>query len=374
MPSSENHLNIIAFDVPYPPNYGGVIDIFYKAKALADAGIRIHLHCFAYGRHLSDEMQKTCAEVYYYPRKTTKSLLFNSLPYIVLSRESEELKKNLLKNDYPILMEGLHDTFLLSDIDFSNRKKIVRTHNIEHEYYENLAKAEKNIFKRYYYYNEAGKLRKYESVLKKASCIAAISPNDTKYFSTQFKDVIYLPAFHPDESITSQVGNGNYAFYHGNLAVAENNEAALFLVRKVFNDLDYPLIIAGSKPSSELISEVGSRNNIKIKDDLTPAQIHEYIRNAQCNVLPTFQSTGIKLKLLAALFAGRFCIVNKPMVVNTGLEELCIVADTADEMKKRIIEISEKSFPEREIKNRTETLFVNFSNTKNAEKLIDKLF
>jgi hypothetical protein len=44
------HLHIISFDVPYPANYGGVIDIYYKLKALKKQGIKIHLHCYGYGR------------------------------------------------------------------------------------------------------------------------------------------------------------------------------------------------------------------------------------------------------------------------------------------------------------------------------------
>ncbi len=38
------HLHIIAFDIPFPPDYGGVIDVYYKIKTLSEAGVRIHLH------------------------------------------------------------------------------------------------------------------------------------------------------------------------------------------------------------------------------------------------------------------------------------------------------------------------------------------
>ena len=31
---SDPELNIVSFDVPYPPDYGGVIDVFYKIKEL----------------------------------------------------------------------------------------------------------------------------------------------------------------------------------------------------------------------------------------------------------------------------------------------------------------------------------------------------
>jgi len=296
--------------------------------------------------------------------------LFNTIPYIVLSRESDELKKNLLRNNYPILMEGLHCTFLLGDKEFAKRRKIVRTHNVEHNYYENLAKVESNVFKRYYFYNEANKLREYESVLKQASAIAAISPNDTIHFSKQYKHVHYIPAFHPNTEMTNKEGKGDYAFYHGNLSVGENNEAALFLVNKVFNNLPHTLIIAGTKPSEELANAVEGKTNIFLRSDLSHEEIHEYIREAQCNVLPTFQSTGIKLKLLSALFAGRFCIVNKPMVENTGLQSLCIMANTAEAMKEKINAAFAKEFTVREIDKRESILLEHFSNEKNAQKLM----
>ena len=52
---SKNQLHIVSFDVPYPPNYGGVIDVFYKLKALFDLGIEIYFHTFveSFGFHPS---------------------------------------------------------------------------------------------------------------------------------------------------------------------------------------------------------------------------------------------------------------------------------------------------------------------------------
>ena len=364
-------LHIVSFDVPFPPDYGGVIDVFYKLKALHQKGVRITLHCFEYGRKPRPELEKYAAKVFYYERKTTKSLLFNTYPYIVLTRSSPELKKRLMEDSAPILMEGIHSTFLLNDPDLGKRSIIVRTHNVEHVYYENLARVEKNIFKRYYFYNEAGKLLKYESVLKKASGIAAISPADTKHFSSLQSSVHYIPAFHPFDEVKVKEGSGTFAFYHGNLSVGENNEAAIYLVEKVFNDLPFRLIIAGSRPSQELIKVVKNASNVTLKSDLTPEEIQTHIADAQCNVLPTFQCTGIKLKLLAALFSGRATIVNTPMVKDTGLESLCIVAVTPAEMKSEIIKVMESSgFDSSQLAKRSAVLSSVFSNKINVEKLI----
>jgi hypothetical protein len=371
--SSPHSLHIIAFDIPYPPNYGGVIDIFYKLKALSKAGVRIFLHCYEYGRGPAVELNEFAEKIYYYPRKTAKSLLFNTYPYIVLSRSSPDLRANLLKDDYPVLMEGLHSTFCLNDAAFMGRHIIVRTHNVEHEYYQNLARVEKNIFKKYYFFNEAGKLEKYEACLSKASAIASISPSDTAHFMHKFSGVHYIPAFHPYDKVKIKQHKSDFAFYHGNLSVGENNEAALFLVEKVFNSLSTKLLIAGNKPSPELVKAVRALPNAELRDDLSHIEIQKLIEQAQCNILPTFQSTGIKLKLINALYSGKHCIVNTPMVVNTGLDSLCTITDSAEDMKEAVSKAMDSPFSDQEILKRREILEKDFSNDANARRIIELL-
>lgn len=372
--SSDKHIHIVSFDVPYPPNYGGVIDVFYKIQALAEKGIKIHLHCFKYGRESSEILKRLCHKVHYYPRNVAKSQLFNKLPYIVVSRASEVLIENIAKDNHPVLFEGLHTSYYINDTRLGDRKKMVRTHNIEHDYYNSLAKVESNIFKRYYFYNEATKLESYENVLTKANFVAAISKNDESYFQQKYGNAFYLPAFHSNEKVNIQTGKGPFAFYHGNLGIGENNEAALWLINEVFSNFNHSLLIAGNRPSDELQEAVKKHNNITLISDPTTKQIHQLIADAHVNVLPTFQPTGIKLKLLSALYNGRFCVVNNVMIENTGLERLCVLADSATDMRAEIQRVFKTEFRTSDVKLREKVLAENFSNKINIEKLINKLF
>lgn len=366
----ETNLHIVSFDVPFPPNYGGVIDVFFKIKSLHQSGVKVHLHCFEYGRKQSDELKPVCASVNYYQRNTAKSQLFNKLPYIIISRASESLINNLVKDEYPILFEGLHCCYFLSDARLKNRLKIVRTHNVEHDYYISLARVEKDIFKRYYFYNEAGKLEAFEPILQQANYIAAISLNDTNYFQYRFKNARYIPAFHSNESITCKPGKGSYALYHGNLSIGENNEAALYLVNDVFNELDHQLIIAGNKPSKELRAAINGKVNIQLQADVSISELSNLITEAHINILPTFQPTGIKLKLLTALFKGRHCLVNDTMVENTGLESLCHVAHTTEDFKKHLKRLFKREMNAADLEKRIKVLSENFSNDASAKKLL----
>lgn len=369
-----NYLHIVAFDVPFPPDYGGVIDIYYKLKALHKEGVKIYLHCFEYGRERKAELERYCEKVFYYRRKAGKHLLFNSLPYIVSSRSSEELVNNLLMDNAPILFEGLHCCFHLNDVRFKSRKKIVRMHNIEHTYYSNLAVVEKNFFRKKYFEQEAKKLEKFEAVLQHADGIAAISPADTQELSGKYKNVTNIIAFHPHDKVNIKEGKGNFVLYHGSLAVGENNKAALYLVNEIFKGMDVPLIIAGNGASPELREEVKKNKNIQLREGISTDEIYSLIQNAQVNILPTFQATGIKLKLLSSLFTGRHCVVNSPMVINTGLESLCCIADSAFQMKKEILRLMNTSFTGEEKLKREKILEEKFSNKANAGRLMQLLF
>lgn len=364
-------LHIISFDVPYPPNYGGVIDVFYKLRALHELGCDIILHCFDYGRGVQPELEKYCSKVYYYKRHMSLTKMLSKLPYIVNTRKSNEMISNLLLDNAPILFEGLHSCYFLSDDRLSNRFKIVRTHNIEHDYYANLAQSEKKAFKKIYFNQESKKLKTFEEKLQYANLIAAISANDAYHFKRNFKLVYTVSAFHPYNKVEIKEGIGSYALYHGNLAVAENNLGALFLVNEVFNRTKFPLVIAGSAPSNELIDAVKKHAHITLKGDISTNEINSLISNAHINVLPTFQATGIKLKLLAALFSGRHCLVNNPMVANTGLEELCIVRDSAKEMANEIELLKNIPVSKSMIELRKLLLESTFSNSYNAKLLMD---
>lgn len=370
MTSENRHIHIVSFNVPYPPNYGGVIDVFYKIKALSDLGVKVHLHTFHYGREETERLNQLCEKVYYYPRQKFYQAIYSRVPYIVGSRQSDSLLSTLIEDDYPILFEGLHTCFYLSHPSIRNRFKVVRMHNIEWDYYDSLGKAERNFFRKFYFYAESKKLKEYEEVLRDANLILGISTNDTQYLTDRFSNVAHLPAFHQNTEVLSKVGHGNYALYHGNLSVQENNQAAIYLTRKIFDDIGQTLKIAGRKPSSMLQQEAKNRPNYELYTDPDDDVMAQLISEAHINVLPTFQATGVKLKLINALFNGRFCVVNKPMIEKTGLEELCYVCDSADEMKETIKSLFDKEFTQADLEKRIAVLEKNYSNTANAKNLM----
>lgn len=373
----EKYLHIVAFDIPYPPNYGGVIDVWYKLKALHDRGIKIILHCYEYpGRRRSDKLLDYCSKVYYYPRLVGLNSALSFKPYIVSSRRSDDLINNLAQDKYPILFEGLHSCFYIDDKRLNNRFKVYRESNIEHRYYYSLFKVDKNLKNKVYFLMASLKLKLYQKVLKHASLMLVVSQKDTQYLKNRFPEnkVEYLPSFHPNNQVESLTGKGEYALYNGNIEVPENAHAVAYLIEQVFNNIDIPLIIAGMNPPDYIQKLAGERSNIKVIPNPDDSKMFELIRNAHVNILVTFQATGLKLKLLNTLYKGRFCLVNDKMLNGTGLNELCIVGDTAHAQKVLLKDLFHREFKEPMIQLRKQVLNTQYSNERNAQKLIDLVF
>jgi hypothetical protein len=360
-------LHIIAFDMPYPADYGGAIDIYYKIKALSALGVAIKLHVFLYdGKTASTHLESLCEKVFYYERRRFKNPFTGDVPYIVATRADEALLINLCKDNDPILFEGLHSTAFLSSKKLVGRLKIVRTHNVEHDYYKSLEEAESSFFKKYFFRIESERLRRYEGILSHADLIMPISPKDTRYYRSIFDKVVYLPAFHTSDKVEIADGKGDFVLYHGNLGIGENNKAALFLVHEVFPHLSMPCIIAGNHPTRQLQVAAESLPNVTLMSGISSEDILKKVQQAQVNILVTFQSTGIKLKLLNALHKGRFCVANTEMVEETGLESLCSVAAAAEGLIAATKDCWEKHFTSENIAERQKLLEQQFSNLSGA--------
>ena len=368
----ERHLHIICHDVPYPTDYGGVFDLFYKIKALHQSSVKIHLHCFEYGRGEQSELNKYCSEVKYYSRRHGHHGISHKLPYIVCSRCNDELLENLLQNEYPILAEGVHCSYLLNDERFNNRKIILRLHNVEYLYYKQLYYSSSSLLKKIYYLHESKILKQYEHHIACKAFLVAVSKEDAIFNKKEFgaQHIDYLPVFLPFSEIKSKEGTGCYCLYHGNLSIAENEKTVTWLLQKVFNDLPLPFLVAGKKPSDRLGRMVNQHPQACLVANPSEQEMQDIIEKAQIHILPSFNCTGIKLKLLNALFNGRHCLVNQEAVRNTGLESICHIGSDPGSFKKIISQIYHQAFPADEIERRKKILLAQYDNEKNAKTLI----
>jgi hypothetical protein len=369
----DKNLHIITLNIPYPADYGGMIDSFHRIRSLNKLGINIHLHCFEYGRSHSRELETLCKTVNYYPRRTSILNHFSFLPYNVFSRRSDHLLENLTKDNFPILFDGLHTTYYLDHPALSGRKKFVRVHNIEHLYFNILAEYEKNPIRKLYFLIEAEKLKHYEKIVNKADNLLSVSEIDQEYFEGKYHNSVLIPSFHPFDQVECLQGVGEYIIYHGDLSVNENINACEFLISKIFSKVPYSCIIAGKNPPEQLKTKAAGYKNISIIANPDNDQMSGLIKNAQLNLLFTLSANGLKLKLLISLFSGRHCLVNRNMTKGTLLGPACIIEDSADGIIDKIHHLMKQPFTEGMIAER-ERMLLMYSNSVNAKRLSRLIF
>lgn len=372
----EKHLHIVCLDVPFPVDYGGVFDLFYKIVSLHKQGVKIHLHCFEYGRGQQEELNKYCESVHYYPRRQGHKGFSFRIPYIVSSRINETLMTRLLADDHPILLEGIHCSWPLMDPRFAGRKMVLRLHNVEYRYYSQLARSTWSPYRKLYYWHESRLLRSYEKQIAAKAEILAVTDTDAAIYRKELgaTNCRVLPVFLPFKEVNSKEGVGCFCLYHGNLSVPENDKAATYLLEEVFNDINIPLVIAGKSPSPALEKLAHRQQHTCLVGNPGWDEMQDMITKAQINIIPSFVNTGIKLKLLNVLYNGRHCVVNDETVKGTGLEAACHSGMNAAALKSLIVQLYHQPYGEEEIRLRKLLLEAQFQNERNAQRLITWLW
>jgi hypothetical protein len=364
-------LHIVCLDAPAPADYGGAIDMYYKIEALVQKGFEIVLHYFDYkpGRN-ADPLKRFCKEIHAYPRQNILKSFSLKLPYIVASRINIDLIERLNKDDAPIILEGIHCTGIIPFLKDKSRKVVVRIHNDEAVYYKSLAKFEKGFLKKLYYNIEAALLNRYQQQLPKNITYAFLSVEDAITFKKKYQisHTYFIPCFTAWQQINIKEGFGKYCLYHGNLFVPENNEAAIWLIENVFSKLSIPFIVAGKTPSKQLTDLVHQYSHIKLISTPTDEELETTIKDAHIHVLPSFNTTGVKLKLLHVLSSGRFCITNKAGIAGSGVDNEVSIAETPQDYINLIEALMKEAFTATYIEKRKLQMQL-YNNDINAEKL-----
>lgn len=315
-------IHIVSFDVPFPPDYGGVLDVYLRAKGLKNLGYSVILHCYEYGRGRNHDFSEIADEVHYYDRKNGVKSVFSNLPYIVKSRNSELLLSRLLADENPVILEGQHCTFGVDELIKKQKQVAVRMHNIEWQYYRDLAKGAKTTSERLFFGLESRKLRKHESKLKKVPLLC-ISESDQNYYRHLGFQASYLPVTIDSDLILEPVEGKSFALFHGNLSVPENQEAIDALIREnKRKKLEIPVVIAGKNPSASLIKKIQSHGWECVANP-NDSDLNDLMRSCSVHLLIGFKTSGIKLKVIRALLSGKPCIATKELVGIPTLEKHC---------------------------------------------------
>jgi len=371
------HLHIITHQVPYPVDTDAANDVFFAIKAFTEAGIKVHLHCFEYGKGKQAELDKSCYKVFYYSRNTGHKGIGWFMPYIIGSRANSGLVERLNEDDYPVLFMGLHTVYpLLSKLFRKQRKILVRFNRLESTYYRELAKITPWGIRKIYFAAESLFCKIAENRICSSYSIAASSIELTEALKKkQHKQpVVMINQFRGLPLVNFEPGKGGFCLFHGNLSERENEYAAHWLLEHVFNEIEIPFVIAGERPSTTLEQAAHLRTHTCLVANPGEKELMDLIKKAQVNLMPSFTTAGNTSAVLKSLALGRHVLVNPKGAQYNKLSEVCEVASDPDAFCEAIKVLFEKEFKEDQKNDREGFLNREFHDTENLNQMIKMLY
>ena len=216
-------------------------------------------------------------------------------------------------------------------------------------------------------------LKGYERKIAKKAIFWGMTEADNDVYRHEFgaNNIEQLPLYIPDNwTVEEKHGYGNFCLYHGDLSVDANEKAATWLLEKVFSKINVPFVIAGHHPSKKLEELAHSMGHTCLVANPSEREMQDMIAKAQINILPSYTNTGIKIKLVNAIFNGRHCLVNETTANHSGLESACHIAYNAEDFIEKIETLFLQPFTKDESEKRKLITSALFSNERNAKKQV----
>ena len=135
-----------------------------------------------------------------------------------------------------------------------------------------------------------------------------------------------------------------------------------------------PLVIAGKNPSAHLEELAHVNKNTCLVANPSDKEMQDLIKKAQINILPSFNNTGVKLKLLNALYNGRYCLVNGAAAEGAAIDNLCQIAESPQDFRQLVTALYDQPFEEEDGLERERILHATYNNYKNAAQLIQWIY
>ncbi|OCB69506.1 hypothetical protein B0A79_16760 [Flavobacterium piscis] len=350
---------VVASFFPYPAYFGGAYDVLERIKGLKYLGHDVDLICTC--KEKPDDknvlfMKQFINELIIVPRKNKLGYIFYSEPLQAVSRKL--LKKITLQREYDYaILESESVGKILENNSLKAKNIIIRVHNNEANYFNELSKSTKNFKNKIYYYLESLKFKSYSrNIFKQSDRLWFISNkeiNNTKDLNLSNKS-IHLPASVNSKFVKQELSTKN-VLYVGALFVPNNMEAIIWYLKNVHSLLvdehNYKLTIVGS--TGEFESETYQKilagySNVEIY--LNQKDLSNHYSNATVFINPMLHGAGVKLKSINAIQNGLVLVSSKTGAEGIGLikNEMYLEAMSPNDFVKAILKVFKMKIEDRQ--------------------------
>lgn len=259
----------------------------------------------------------------------------------------EKIREILTNNSFDIIQfEGLFLFPYLNTIQkFSTAKVIYRSHNIEGNIWRRMAETLKNPLKKWYLKLQAERLVNYEvSILNKVDAIVPISTADELFYKQKapHQIVVSIATGIDAENLPEKKPEINNIYFLGALDWLPNQQGLIWFIETVLplikrNIPDASLHVAGRNAPLSIVNKISAASKYygEINDKT------EFIEDKAICIAPLFAGSGLKIKIIEALAAGKI-IITTPVGAEgmpLHLEKYMYICETSDNMAETMIKI-----------------------------------
>ena len=308
-----------------------------------------------------------CGESYHVKRYESKE--FEKKLAAVLSEETFDI----------VQLEGVFLTPYVPTIrKHSNAKIVLRAHNVEHLIWKRMAKSCKNPIKRQYLKHLALALRAYEiDHINDYDSIVCITNDDARFFTAEGcrRKMTAIPFSITPEPLGNVAVEENSLFHLGSMDWMPNIESIDWFLEKVWPAVHREVpqarfYIAGRKMPRRYIDN--PIEGVSAVGEVPDAMY--FIGSKQINVVPLLSGSGIRVKIIEAMSAGKTVITTTigAQGINCENGKHLLIADTPDEFVRHIKHcIEDKEFCQTIGRNAYNLIVNEYTTEKLTQKLVD---
>lgn len=388
----------VCLRVPFPPKDGGAIAMHTLTQGFINNNSSVKVLAINTPKHFvhvdqlpKEYVQATAFESVFVDtslsiRSAIKNILSKESYNIsrFYSKEFEDKVRTILQtNSFDIIqLESLFVTPYIDVIKQNTSAKIVlRTHNVEHIIWEQLAANTKNPFKKIYLQFLATRLKHYESeVLKKVDALVNITKEDSVVFNSIVggKHSLTLPfgldLLKYDSTLKLERDKELSLFHLGAMDWLPNQEAVMWFLNNCWNQLSitFPTLkfyIAGRNIPDWFYKL--NYKNVEVVGEVDEATI--FMHQHHIMIVPLFSGSGMRTKIIEGMCIGNL-IISTTLGIN-GIDAVngthYLKANTADEFVQQITySIQHQVETQRIIQNARQLIEQKYDNAILIKKLL----
>ncbi|MBO4600044.1 MAG: glycosyltransferase [Bacteroidales bacterium] len=314
---------------PYPPVDGGTMAMNSITQGLLAAGCEVRVlslcsdkHPVLESRMTEDYLRATRFEAVHidlgiHPLDAGVALLCGESYHVnrFVSREfSRRLAQVLDEEQFDVVhLESIFMTPYVPVIRAHSQAKVVlRAHNVEHTIWGLVAQSERNPLKRWYLKHLSLTLGSYEREhLNDYDGVVSITENDARQLREMGcrKPMVSIPFGITPEVVEQVEEEPNTLFHIGSMDWMPNQEGVRWFLKEVWPQVyerlpQLTLYLAGRKMPAELMKL--DMEGVRVVGEVPDANY--FIASKQINVVPLLSGSGLRVKIIEAMSAGKVVV------------------------------------------------------------------